>query len=156
MARIEAVETFADIDGEFIARAHKIVWCNVATVDRRGRPRSRIMHPIWEGATGWIGTRRTSPKAGDLAHNPHVSLAYVADVAKPVYADCLAEWVDDLAEKARIWERFRTAPPPLGYDPAPIFGSHDRPDFGLLKLIPWRIEVTNFPAGSRVWRRSAG
>ena len=36
------------VQDEFIATAHRIVWCGVATVDRRGRPRSRILHPIWE------------------------------------------------------------------------------------------------------------
>jgi hypothetical protein len=34
--------------GAFVAMAHRIVWCTVATVDSQGRPRSRVMHPIWE------------------------------------------------------------------------------------------------------------
>ena len=33
----------------FISIAHRIVWCTLATVDRRGRPRSRLVHPIWPG-----------------------------------------------------------------------------------------------------------
>jgi hypothetical protein len=32
----------------FVETAHRIVWCTVATVDGRGRPRTRILHPIWE------------------------------------------------------------------------------------------------------------
>ena len=32
----------------FIAIAHRMVWCSLATVDRRGRPRARLVHPIWE------------------------------------------------------------------------------------------------------------
>jgi hypothetical protein len=51
-----------------------------------------------------------------------------------------------------IWELFRWTPLPLGYDPASVFGSLDNPDFGLLKLTPWRLEVTNWPVGTRVWR----
>ena len=51
------------VDDAFVAIAHRIVWCTVATVDRRGRPRSRILHPYWErtedGLAGWITTRPT-------------------------------------------------------------------------------------------------
>ena len=36
----------------FVEMAHRIVWASVATVDRQGRPRSRILHPIWQ----WDGT----------------------------------------------------------------------------------------------------
>jgi len=150
---VEHIESLTDIFDEFVARAHGMVWCNLATLDGRGRPRSRVVHPIWDGATGWVGTVRDTPKTREIARDPHVSLAYVADVAKPVYADCLAEWVDVPSEKARLWELFRSAPPPLGYDPASFFGSLDNPDFGLLRLMPWRVEVTNWPAGTRVWRR---
>jgi general stress protein 26 len=151
------VQDFADIETEFLQRVQSVVWCNVATVDNQQRPRSRILHPIWEGATGWILTHRHSHKARHLAHNPYVSLAYIADISKPVYADCKAEWVDDLPEKQRIWELVRTTPPPLGYDPALFFGSPEDEGCGLLKLIPWRIELVTFPAESLnaapVWRR---
>jgi general stress protein 26 len=154
------VQHFSEIEAEFTQRVHTMVWCSMATVDSQQRPRSRIMHPIWDGATGWIGTRRQSHKARHLARNPHVSLAYIADLAKPVYADCTAEWVDDLAEKQRIWQLFKEAPEPLGYDPAPLFGSPESEGFGLLKLTPWRIDLVTFPApsmdeGTRVWRNPA-
>ena len=51
-----------DVDQQpaIIAVAHRIVWCTVATVDRRGRPRSRVLRRYWEhtadGLTGWITT----------------------------------------------------------------------------------------------------
>ena len=151
------VAHFSDIEAEFIQRVHTMVWCSVATVDTHDRPRSRILHPIWEGSTGWIGTHRDSFKARHLAHNPYVSLAYAAEVFRPVYADCVAEWVDDLMEKERIWSLFKNAPEPLGYDPALTFVSYDHPNFGLLKLTPWRIDLVSFPApsfeeGTRIWR----
>lgn len=132
---------FADIQENFHQTVAKYVWCNVATVDTQGRPRSRVLHPIWEGATGWIVTGRTSLKAKHLDDNPHVSLAYIADPFKPLYVDASAEWVDDLATKERIWALFTNTPQPYGYDPAPFFGSVDRPTTGLLKLTPWRIEL---------------
>jgi len=137
------IASFADIEQDFVERAHKMVWCNVATVDTHNHPRSRILHPIWEGATGWIATRRNTLKATHLAHNPHVSLAYIADIARPVYVDAVAEWVDDLAQKQHIWEMFKSAPSPLGYDPTPIFERPDHPHFGLLKLTPTRIILTS-------------
>lgn len=153
------VATFAEIKDELIARAHKMVWCNVATVDAQGRPHSRILHSIWEGSTGWIATRRHSPKARELEQNPHVSLAYIADVVRPAYADCLARWEDDLAAKRHVWDLFLSAPAPLGYDPAPIFGSVDAPDFGLLRLTPYAVELGDVSGqGERriVWRATSG
>jgi hypothetical protein len=152
------VNDFCEIEAEFIQRVHTMVWCSVATVDTHNRPRSRVLHPIWEGATGWITTHRHSYKARHLAHNRHVSLAYITNIHTPVYADCVAEWVDDLDEKRRIWELFKSTPPPLGYDPAMEFGTPEHDDFGLLKLTPWRIDLVSFPApsfkeGTKVWRR---
>lgn len=153
MTKIIEVTSFAEIETEFIRRVHTWVWCNLATLDSHNRPRSRIVHPIWEGATGWIGTRRHSPKAKHLAHSPYVSLAYIADLAKPVYINCIAEWADDLADKQHVWDMFLAAPPPLGYDPAPIFQSVDNPNFGLLKLTPWRVELADMPNHIQVWQQ---
>ncbi|HEU0115654.1 MAG TPA: hypothetical protein VFQ80_13300, partial [Thermomicrobiales bacterium] len=75
-----------DLAAEFHDRAARMVCCNMATVDERDRPRSRIVHPIWEDSLGWIGTWRTavnsanfarSLKVRQLAHNLYVSLAYI-------------------------------------------------------------------------------
>ena len=153
------ITNFSDIEAEFIERVHTMVWCSVATVDNQQRPRSRILHPIWEGSTGWIATHPDSYKAAHLARNPYVSLAYIADAMKPVYADCKAEWMHDPAEKVRIWELFKNAPPPVGYDPAQDFVSPESEKYGLLKLTPWRIDLVSFPApsfaeGTKVWRAS--
>jgi hypothetical protein len=134
---------FAEIEQEFITRVHTMVWCNLATIDANGRPRSRLVHTIWEGPVGWITARRTSPKGHDLVGDPHASLAYIADIVRPVYVDCVAAWVDAAATKEHVWELFRAAAPPLGFDPAPIYGSAASPDFGILRLTPWRIELGN-------------
>jgi hypothetical protein len=134
------IANFSDIESEFIERVHTMVWCSVATIDSQQRPRSRVLHPLWEGATGWINTHRSSHKARHLAQTNYVSLAYIADVMKPVYADCTTTWVDDLEEKRRVWELFKA--------------------YGLLKLTPWRIDLVSFPApsfdeGTKVWRSPA-
>jgi hypothetical protein len=147
------VREFADIEAEFTARVGRVVWCNMATMDAKGRPRSRIVHPIWEGALGWVGTHRGSFKNRHLGANSHVSLAYIADISRPVYVDCVAEWADDPLDKQRIWELFTSADAPLGYDPAPFFIAPDHPNFGVLKLTPWRVAiVTQSPPLALVWR----
>jgi general stress protein 26 len=145
--------SFAEIETEFIQRAHAMVWCSMATVDTRNRLRSRILHPIWEGAVGWASSRPHSLKAKHLAHNPYVTLAYIADIEKPVYADCKAEWVEGATARQHVWDLFKTTAPPAGFDLAKIFNSVDDPEFGVLKFTPWRIElydVTNI-ANRRVW-----
>lgn len=154
------VNNFADIETEFIARVHTMVWCNVATIDEKQRPRSRILHPIWEGSTGWIGTHRHSFKSRHLALNPHVSLAYIANPMQPVYIDARVEWIDEMDSKERIWDLFKHTPEPLGYDPSLSFISVDHANFGLLKVIPWRIDLVTFPSpsmeeGTKVWYSQA-
>lgn len=151
MNRIQ-ISSFDEIEEEFIRRAHAAVWCSMATLDTRNRLRSRIMHPFWEGAVGWVATRRGSLKAKHLAHSPYVSLAYIADIARPVYADCVAEWDDSVESKQYVWEKFYSSPPPLGYDPAPIFHSLDHADYGVLRLAPWRIELSDLPNEVKVWQ----
>ena len=46
------VSTFAEMQVEFMERIQEAVYCSMATIDRKGRPRSRIMHPIWGGSIG--------------------------------------------------------------------------------------------------------
>ena len=136
------VTSFSEMEQEFMARVRRIVWCTAATVDTRGRPRTRILHPIWEGATGWIATGRHSLKEKHLAQTPYMSLGYWDQQHQQIYADCRASWEDDAAEKRRIWELYKSTPPPLGYDPAIIWQSGpDDPGYGLLKLEPYRIEL---------------
>jgi len=151
------VSSFSEIEPEFIERVHRMVWCSAATLDTRNRLRSRIMHTVWEGATGWAGSRRHSLKAKHLAHHPYVSLAYISDVAKPVYVDCTAEWADDLATKQHVWDLFRSFAPPLGFDYGNIFESAAHPEFGVLRLRPWRIELADVAdkKNHRVWLRDS-
>ncbi len=144
---------FEEIQSEFMRRVAEAVYCSVATVDRKGRPRSRIMHPVWDGQTGWVISWKASHKSKHLQANPYVSLAYIHDRDKPVYADCNAEWVDEESEKLRIWELHKTIPPPLGFDPEPHYGSIHHQYYGVLKFVPWRIELGNLGGTSLVWRR---
>lgn len=136
------VKSFDDIAEEFHKRVARIVWCTMATVDRAGRPRTRIIHPIWEGSTGYIGTGRTSLKEKHIAANPNVSFTYWDQVHEQIYIDATAEWLDTPADKQRIWDLYKNTPPPLGYDPGMIWREGATAgDFGVLKLTPRRIEI---------------
>ena len=150
------VSSFAEIAPEFIERAHRMVWCDMATVGPDGRPRTRIVHPVWEGDTAWMTSFRLGPKAEDIDRNPYVSLAYVSDPVKPAYAECVASWVDDRDQRIAIWERIAVIPEPLGYDAQTMFGSYDVPNLTLLRLEPWKIRLTvaGDVSARRIWEES--
>ncbi|MEM7131503.1 MAG: pyridoxamine 5'-phosphate oxidase family protein [Chloroflexota bacterium] len=150
----QRITDFADIKDEFIERVEDAVWCNAATVDSQNRPQSRVLHPIWEGPVGWVAVNRESPKAKHLAANPYISLAYIKDPMKPVYAECGALWEDDQAIKERIWELFKSTPEPVGYDPGMIWKNAQDPKYGLLKLEPWLIRLYDLlnQNSHRIWR----
>ena len=132
----------------FVAMAHWIVWATVATVDGAGRPRSRILHPLWEwdgeAMVGWIATSPTPIKRAHLDHSPYVSVTYWPPEHDTATAECAAEWVLDDAGRIAGWERFEAAPEPVGYDPAiipPWAGGPTSDAFAILRLDPWRLRV---------------
>ena len=140
------VVDYVDLAGEFVDVAHRVVWCSVATVDRRGRPRSRVMHPVWErtesGLTGWATARPTPLKLAHLARTPFVSCSYWDPAHDVAVAECEARWVTDPGELERAWAACRALAPPAGFDPATIFpGGPGSPGSGMLRLDPWRLRV---------------
>ena len=150
------VARFEELQGEFLARISQVVYCTMATVDSRNRPRLRLMHPVWDGPIGYIISWPESRKAKHLAQNPAVALAYMADKSTPVYVDGTAEWVVDAAEQWRIWRLHQTIAPPIGFDPEPHYGTIAHHYFGVLKITPWRIELANLGGESLIWRPSEG
>jgi len=146
------ITRFEEIQAEFMNRLQQAVYCNVATVDTRGRPRSRVMHVVWDGPTGWVITAPASHKRRHIASHPYVSLAYVSNPMKPVYADCRAEWVNETDEMQRVWELHKSIPPPLGFDPTPHYGTIEHKYFGVLKFTPWRIELAELNTEGLIWR----
>jgi hypothetical protein len=132
----------------FVDMAHSIVWASVATVDRDGRPRSRILHPIWEwdgtDLVGWIATVPTPLKHAHLHAHPEVSLSYWTTSHDTCSAECTAQfYVDDETCKA-VWDKFASAPEPVGYDPRIIPMWSDGPtseEFAVLRLHPYRLRV---------------
>ena len=139
--------TLQDIAPAFVEMAHAIVWCSAATVDAKGRPRSRVLHPIWQWdgsiLTGWVATGPTPIKRAHLAASPHISCNYWSPNQDTCVAECQAEWAFDDETRVMVWNLFRDGPAPVGYDPAMIPGWDNAasPNFAALKLHPWRLRV---------------
>jgi hypothetical protein len=131
----------------FIEMAHRIVWSSVATVDKNGRPRSRILHPIWqwngEKLVGWIATAPTAVKRAHLSANPYVSVSYWTPTHDTCVAECRATWAFDDDTRTMVWNLFANAPEPVGYNPSivPTWTSPTVDAFAALRLEPWRLRV---------------
>jgi hypothetical protein len=151
------VSDYEQIREEVTRRASKHVWCNLATIDRAGRPRSRIVHPVWEGPQGWFATFSGSHKEKHMASTPWVSCAYV-DAVEPMYIDAAVTEIGDLATKERVWEFIKTQrPEPYGFDPGTIWTEGPGgANFGLFRLDPWRVQLTTALPGkapeTTIWR----
>ena len=154
----------ADVAPAFVEMAHMIVWCNVASVDKQGRPRSRILHPIWEfdgeHLVGWIATGPTPTKRAHLEASPFVSCNYWTPDHDTCVAECAASWVEDAQGKAAVWNKLANGPEPVGYDPAAIPGweNSESPGFIGMRLDPWRLRVMPGAAmltgeGVQVWQQ---
>ncbi len=137
----------SDIAPAFVKMAHEIVWCSAATIDKSQRPRSRVLHPIWEWddktLQGWIATVPTPLKRSHINHSPYISLNYWSPNQDTCVAECKVRWYRDDETRQRIWDLFKHAPPPVGYDPAviPNWHSPGDDDFAVLGLTPWRLRV---------------
>jgi general stress protein 26 len=156
---VARVRSFEDLAAEFKRRTDRTIRCTMATADDARRIRSRIVHPLWDGATGWLLTRRDSAKARDVDANPWTSLTYIDGEQEQVHVDCATSWEERPVEKRRRWDWFKSTPPPLGYDPGLFFpkGAEDA-SFGCLRLEPWRVELwslADLMSGKppRVWKR---
>jgi hypothetical protein len=143
----------------FVTVAHRIVWANLATVDRRGRPRSRLVHPVWErhgdALVGLVASRPTPLRRAHVADHPHVSVAYWDPAHETAVAECAARWLP-AGEHEAAWERLRSAPEPAGYDPRIAWPDGPRSaDFAVLELTPWRLRTWQPPQTPVVWRAVA-
>ena len=144
---LSAMSELGSVAPAFVEMAHRIVWCTGATVALDGRPRTRVLHPIWEWngdvLQGWIATSPQSPKAAELEAVPAISLNYWAPNQDTCSADCAATFESDPDAIAAGWRRFAEGPEPVGYNPAIIEGwdSPDSPAFGVLRLVPYRLRV---------------
>ena len=158
---------FAEVAPGFVEIAHRIVWCTVATVEPTNRPRTRILHPIWEWdgerLVGWIATSPTARKQADLSYSPSASLTYWDPSHDIATADCDAELIDeDDAIRTEVWRKFAEGPAPVGYDPniIPPWRAGPTSDaFAAIRLDPWRLRtmpgsvMLQGQGEVKVWRR---
>lgn len=140
------VGSFAEIRDDVAEIIGDIVYATMTTVDRRGRPRSRVLIVVWtldgEQPVGWLGTFKSPVKAAHLAHNPHVTTSYWSPRQDVVYLDSVARWVDDPEVARMVWSLYRDGSPPgNGYDPGAYWRGPDDPRFHVLRLDPWRVQV---------------
>ena len=140
----------------FVEMAHRIVWCSAATVDSRGRPRSRVLHPVWQWdgkrLVGWVGTSPTPVKRAHLTASPHMSINYWSPSHDTCVAECRAAWVWDDEGRTMVWNLFLGSPAPVGYNPTivPAWVSPTCEAFAGIRLEAWRLRVA--PLGGEVLR----
>ncbi|MBB4932784.1 general stress protein 26 [Lipingzhangella halophila] len=157
---------YSEISDEFTDIVSAIMYATMTTVDLRGRPRSRILVPIWQTVddlpVGWLATFKTPVKRSHLAGNPHATLSYWSPRQDFAAADTVTRWVEDAETKREVWELYRTGSPPgVGYDPETYWpGGPENPKFHVLRMDPFRVQVlrgrdllTGRPA--RIWRDPA-
>jgi hypothetical protein len=141
------MHTLEETAPAFVEMAHQIVWCSAATVDAEGRPRSRVLHPLWQwdgtSLVGWIATGPTLTKRSHLEAHPYLSCNYWAPSHDTCVAECRAEWRLDDETCTWLWDAFKNAPAPVGYDPAivPVWKEPTSESFAALRLEPWRLRV---------------
>ena len=72
-----------------------------------------------------------------------MSLNYWSPSHDTCVADCRATWAFDDETRTMVWNLFRTAPAPVGYDPAivPAWTSPTAEAFAVLRLEPWHLRV---------------
>ena len=152
-----STDDFDAIAAEVQRRAAKTIWCTLATVDTRGRARARIVHPVWDGPRGWLGSRAGTPKLAHLAPNPEVSLLYWDPDHEQVTIDARATIETSPAARRDAWAALQAPAPPYGFDPAPIWpGGPDGDDFVAIRLVAHRIELFGASADTRaVWKAAA-
>ncbi|GLW08040.1 pyridoxamine 5'-phosphate oxidase [Microtetraspora sp. NBRC 13810] len=152
------VTSFAAVRKQFEAYIGEIVYATMTTVDAKGRPRARVLIPIWEMAgeepLGWLATYKTPVKAAHLAKNPHTTFSYWTPRQNAVSVDTVAEWVEDLEVKRRVWDLYRAGSPRgAGYDLGNFWESPADPKLHVLRLTPWRVQVIRgLDLESKIWQ----
>jgi general stress protein 26 len=135
------------------AAAAKATWAYLATAVG-DQPKVRVVHPAFEGERVWVATGRDSAKARQVGKNSNVEMFFQVG-ADTVHLTVTgkAVFVEDLAEKKRVWDAKL-----FDYDLSQFWpdGAESK-DFGLMLITPTRVELTSLPemmTGKKpeVWR----
>ena len=119
--------------------AKKATWAFLATASG-DQPKVRVVHPGFEGERIWVATGRKSPKARHVERNPKVEMFFApgTDMVHLTVTGT-AKFVDDTAEKKRVWNGGI-----FDYELAQFFpAGAESPDFGLMLVMPRRMELTS-------------
>ena len=101
---------------------------------------------MWDGTSlvGWIATGPTPVKRAHLEASPFVSVTYWTAEPRHLHRGVRGEWAFDDETRRSVWQLFKNAPAPVGYDPAIVPAWSDGPTspaFAALRLEPWRLRV---------------
>jgi general stress protein 26 len=137
------------------AAAAKATWAYLATAVG-DQPKVRVVHPAFEGERVWVATGRGSAKARQVGKNSNVEMFYQVG-AETIHLTVTgkAVFVEDLAEKKRVWDAKI-----FDYDLSQFWpDGAEAKDFGLMLITPTRVELTSLPemmTGKKpeVWRRA--
>ena len=85
---------------------------------------------------------QVAPAFLEMAHSI-VWCNYWTPAQDTCLAECRATWAFDSETRRSVWNSFKEAAAPVGYDPAMIPGwdSSDSDSFAALRLDPWRLRV---------------
>ncbi|MEO1057028.1 MAG: pyridoxamine 5'-phosphate oxidase family protein [Actinomycetota bacterium] len=144
---------------EAVARpiVERVVWAAIATVGPDGQPRTRLMHPVWfwdtDVPTALVSARPTPLKIRHLATQPVVSCHYWDPAHDTVAIDAAARWVPS-DERQAAWERVKSVPEPVGFDPAMIWpDGSESDDCAFLSLVAHRIVAQPARQPAVGWQR---
>lgn len=137
---------WSDVRDDAATIISDVVYTTMVTVDRRGRPRTRVLIAVWElegeQPIGWLATYRTRVKAAHIEHNPHVTTSYWSPRQNVAAIESVAAWDDDRGTAQRVWDLYRAGTPRgNGYDPGKYWTSPRDSEFHVLRLEPWRVQV---------------
>jgi DNA-binding CsgD family transcriptional regulator len=147
-----SVVELADVAPAFLEVAARTRYCTLATVDRSGRPRTRVVQVCWEWdgvfLSGRVGFAATSLAPSEIEQATFVSCSYWSTEARQAAtADCRAwPWLSGSpgARPARV--RLATTPGESGDGTTtrPRTEREVRPGTGeMLRLEPWLLRVTS-------------
>ncbi|MEV0524308.1 pyridoxamine 5'-phosphate oxidase family protein [Streptomyces sp. NPDC050439] len=141
------VSDFSEVRDTFFSYVRDIKYATMITVDRKHRPRARVLLPVWEivegRPVGWLAAYKTPVKAAHLADNPHTTYSYWNPRQNTVHVDALSAWAEDEASRRHAWELYtRGGPHGVGYDPVHYWrGGPEDPEYHVIRIEPWRIQL---------------
>ncbi len=114
----------------------------------------RAVTPMYEGVTAYVATDAAAPKARHVRNNPLVELLHWTSDFRHLSLRGRASMVEDVAIKQRLWDLFP-------YNLADYFDAQDKSAYGLMRIQPFRIEITSLQRIAtgkppKVWRTRHG